>query len=370
MMRIAAYIHPSRTALDPTGVGKHMIHMVLGLSRRPDVQVELFTSRRELIDGRIDPRSPLVNLPTRGHPLSRLAMEQCWLRLRRPAADHWAGHPDWIYCPAEAFVAVKRARFAATIHCVNWFEPLLPWYGSPRTVRERRHQFPRWKRILNDAHLVLAVSEFLKQRITVIFGTDPARMAVVGNGVEEEFFAAAQQPPPRLDDDPYVLVVGGLTQRKGADYVFPVAAELAKRDPRLQIRVSGVNEPAYFERSKSFPNIAHIGYQGTNTLPGVMRRSIAVMFLSRYETFGIPAAEAMAAATPAVVANFAALPEIVGDAGIVVDVHQPQSVVESILRLREDQAYRQEVIARGRRRSERFHWSGCVERLIVAMTAP
>jgi glycosyltransferase involved in cell wall biosynthesis len=369
-MKITAYIHPARTAIAPTGVGKHMIHMVLQLSQRPGVELKLLTSRTELTDGRIDPRSPLVNLPTLGHPYSRALMERLWLTLGRPRADAWAGGADWVYCPAEAYVPLRKARFAGTIHCVNWFEPDLPWYERPEIRKLRRSMRLRWKVILDRSDIVFTVSNFLKERIVALFGADPNRISVVGNGVEEEFFAAGQTPAPTdFSGDRYILIVGGLTQRKGAEYVFPLAAELAKRDPKMQIRVAGDGDPRYDAQAKSHPNIRHIGYQDVTTLPGLMRQSVAVVFLSRYETFGIPAAEAMAAGAPAVVSSFAALPEVVGDAGMVVDVGRPDQIAQDILRLAEDSAFRRGFIERGKRRAEEFHWSAAADRVLAALRA-
>ncbi|HEX4053930.1 MAG TPA: glycosyltransferase [Tepidisphaeraceae bacterium] len=367
-MKLTAYIHPRRTAITPTGVGKHMIHMVLELARQSGVDLKLFTSRRDITDGHIDLRSPLAHLPVLGHPLSRSFMERLWLMTGYPKADKWSGNADWVYCPAEAYVPLRRARLAATIHCVNWFEPELPWYNAPATRAVRRRMHLRWKTILDRADVVLTVSEFLKGRIQALFGADPNRLVVVGNGVEEEFFVAGQTPgPSTFDGDRYILVVGGLTQRKGADYVFPLALELEKRDPKIQIRIAGGSEPRYEAQSKSHRNVIHCGYQGTDTLPKLMRESVAVVFLSRYETFGIPAAEAMAAGAPAVVSAFAALPEIVGDGGMVVDVARPDLIAEEIRRLGDDRAFRQGFIERGKRRAREFHWSAAAGRLMAAL---
>jgi glycosyltransferase involved in cell wall biosynthesis len=367
-MKISAYIHPARTAISPTGAGKHMIHMVLGLNKTPEVNVRLLASRRDIVDGHIDLRSPLANLPVDGHPLPRAWMEPVWYFTDHPKADRWVNHPDWIYCPAEGYVPAKHSKTAATIHCVNWFDPDLPWYGADATKGARRRIFPRWNAILQRCDLVLTVSEFLKKRIVELFNADAAKIAVVGNGVEDEFFATGKLtdvlPSP---EDPYIIVVGGLTQRKGAEYVFALATALANRMPKNQIRVAGGSEPQYAEQSRAYSNIVHIGYQGVDTLPLLMRKSIAAMFLSRYETFGIPAVEAMAAGTPSIVSSFAALPEVVGDAGLVMDVTQPEAIAEIIARLYEDQPHRADYVAKGLVRAQHFHWSASVAKLLDAL---
>jgi glycosyltransferase involved in cell wall biosynthesis len=367
-MKISAYIHPIRTSISPTGVGKHIIHMVQGLTQTPGVDVRLFTSRHEISEGHIDLRSPLAPLPADGHPLSRSVMERIWLLTDHPRADRWIDGPEWVYCPDEAYVPTSRARTSATIHCVNWFEPELPWYGDDEVRKLRRRMLPKWKGILDRCDLVLVVSEFLKQRILALFAADASKIAVVGNGVEDEFFAAgkwADLLPSR--DEPYIAIVGGLTKRKGADYVFPLASALARRIPRLQIRVAGKSEPEYFEKAKAYSNIVHCGYQGVDTLPLLMHKSIAAVFLSRYETFGIPAVEAMASGTPSIVSGFAALPEVVGDAGLVVDVNQPDAIADSIVRMHEDQQFRAGFVARGFARAEQFHWTAAVAKLLTAI---
>jgi glycosyltransferase involved in cell wall biosynthesis len=368
-MKIAAYVHLNRTRT-PTGVGKHLIHMALELRRQPGVELKLLASRADLTKGQLDPGSPLAGVPVLGHPLSRPLMERLWLLTGHPIADRWTGGADWVYSPAEAFVPLRRARFAATIHCVNWFEPELPWYDDPETKTARRRMRMRWEAILKHADVVLTVSEFLKGRIQKLFGTAADRLVVVGNGVEEEFFAAGQMASPStVGNDRYILIVGGLTQRKGAEYVFPLARELEKRDPKIQIRIAGDSEPRYAEQAKSHRNIVHCGYQDTTTLPPLMHKAIALVFLSRYETFGIPAAEAMAAGTPAIVSGFAALPEVVGDAGMVVDVARPDLIAEAIERLAGDGEFRQGFISRGRQRAMEFHWSAPAGRLVAALRA-
>ena len=97
-----------------------------------------------------------------------------------------------------------------------------------------------------------------------------------------------------------------------------------------------------------------------------MREAVGVVFLSRYETFGIPAAEAMAAGTPAVVSSFAGLPEVVADGGMVVDVGRPDQIAEAILRLADDSAFRAGFIEHGKRRAADFHWSAAADKALAA----
>ncbi|MBV8781059.1 MAG: glycosyltransferase family 4 protein, partial [Phycisphaerae bacterium] len=241
-MKIAAYVQLARTGDPTTGVGKHVINMVHGLAEAGH-DVRVMAPGCELdADGQIPTRSRLRGMPVAPLPFNRFIMERAWLLGGFPRADRFTGDVDWIYSPDETFIPAGRSRFAATVHCVNWFDPLVPWYGSPRIIRERRRMGFKWRKTLRRADVVLTVSDFLKRRITELFGTDPARIVVVGNGVEQPYFDVAQRDAAtlkRATDRPYIIVIGGLVKRKGAACVLEVAESLARIKSDVAIVVVG-----------------------------------------------------------------------------------------------------------------------------------
>jgi glycosyltransferase involved in cell wall biosynthesis len=200
-------------------------------------------------------------------------------------------------------------------------------------------------------------------------GVDERHIAVVGNGVEEPFFEAGRSTPAGpVRERPYLVVVGGLTERKGAPAVLAVARGLLARLPELEILVVGGSEERYRRASLDLPNVRHLGYVSVEAgLPRLLSGSVALLFLSRYDTFGIPAAEAMAAGTPALVSPFAGLPEVVGDAGVVLDPARTSAIVDRIAELSRDAGLRRELVARGLRRATKFRWAACVARATHAM---
>jgi len=92
-----------------------------------------------------------------------------------------------------------------------------------------------------------------------------------------------------------------------------------------------------------------------------------MMFLSRYEGFGLPVAEAMAVGTPVVASRSAALREVTGEAGLLVDAERPGEVAAAIKMLSQDSTTWSDLSNRGRKRAAAYRWESCVDRLLAAL---
>ncbi len=119
-MRIAAYVHLRRTVGAVTGIGRHMAHMVHGLSGIADMDVTLLASKYELdAAGNIDPESLLHGLPIVPLPYSRELMERLWWVTHQPKVERYVPDADWVYCAADAYIPSRKARYAVTLHDVE-----------------------------------------------------------------------------------------------------------------------------------------------------------------------------------------------------------------------------------------------------------
>jgi glycosyltransferase involved in cell wall biosynthesis len=366
-MRIAAYVRPHTATRDGTGVAKHIVQMVGGLADTPGIDLRLMVSAAELTsDGRIDANSPLSRLRAVGLPFPRRTRELLWTLTGRPNADRWAD-ADWVYCPVETYVPVRRARLAATMHSLMWFDPRLDAYYSWRYRRLRA----KWRflvgPIVRHAHRILCVSDYLADEYARVFGADRRKLFTVGNGVEEEYFAPVEGDPPV--PPPYVASISGLTYIKGADYLLDVAAQLARVAPGVRLVVAGFDEPAYRERAGAMANVVVLGFQKADVIRRLLAHSVALLCLSRYDSFGIPLAEAMAVAKPVLYAPNAGLPEVAGDVGLRVDPARPDRIAARLAELAKDDTARAQLGSAGRERAgKRFRWENCVGRLVAALS--
>lgn len=373
-MEIIAYIHPSRTFLPCTGVGRHINNSILGLfnyRRRENISIELLFAQQWLSSqGRLPDNCPLKNLPYSTFPMPENRTERLWKLFGIPRMNQFVrDSTDWLFAPMETYMPVSKCPVAVTLHDVQAFEPNLPWSQT------RHHQWFRYKwglwvrRTLSHSRIVFTVSEFSKQRMVQLLNADPAKIVVVGNGLEQAFFDIAHAKkgegvsPVKT---PYVFMVGGLRQKKGGDYYLALAKRLRQLKRPIQIVIAGQLDPDYAKAAAAHPNITLLGVVPDDDLPKLMRGSLCLLFLSLYEGFGIPPLEAMAAGVPAIVANRASLPDVVGNAGIVVEPTAIDEIIEYLLVLQTDSAFRQDYIQRGRQHAAQFTWSRCVERIVTA----
>jgi glycosyltransferase involved in cell wall biosynthesis len=371
-MFVESFFHPIRTYLPCTGVGRHINNILLRLHARDTVDVQLFFSEQWLGDeGEMDPRCPLRNVPRQTFPMPENLTERCWKILGRPRMDRWVPEEaDWMYAPVETYLPIEETPTAVTIHDIQAFETELPW-SDTWTHRWFRLKWSTWiHKTLRDCRVVFTVSEFSKRRMVELLDANPEKIVVSGNGVESSFFDVGETEPselPRPCPEPYVVVIGGLREKKGGDDVLAVARALERQGSPLQVVVAGPNGDPYAEEAQARPNVHLEGMVPDEALPGMVRGAVSLLFLSPYEGCGIPALEAMAAGIPAVVSNRASLPEVAGNAGIVVEPSNTGAIVDKLANLERDAGLRERLGRQGREQAKHYTWDRCAGRVLDAL---
>jgi len=211
---------------------------------------------------------------------------------------------------------------------------------------------------------IITVSQMARQHIHEIFGIPQSNMKVIYNGIDSELFSPSDNVA-RLDDM-ILMVMSRDTAVKGLRFLLEALAELRKKwDLKLVVVGTtlgdGVTEKL-MDRLGVTGAVTFRNQIETSELIHLYRTATLVAVPSTYEGFGIPAAEAMACGAPLVSTTAGALPEVVGDAGILIPPADSAALTAAIAQLMESPAKRSEYSVLGRKRIvEKFNWSNAAK---------
>jgi glycosyltransferase involved in cell wall biosynthesis len=216
-------------------------------------------------------------------------------------------------------------------------------------------------RSVKRAERVLTVSEWSRADIVDRYRLDEDRVVVTGNGLDPAFSQTGARP----DRPPYLLFVGALQPRK--DPVVALEA-LARLPDDLQLVMAGPLKRgmgevmAAVERLGLTSRVQLCGYVPQSELAGLYRGADCMMFPSRYEGFGLPVLEAMASGTPVVATTAGAIPEVAGDAAVLVPTGDSEALADGVQKAL---ANREQLVAAGLERARRFQWGEVARRTLA-----
>ena len=202
--------------------------------------------------------------------------------------------------------------------------------------------------------LIIAVSQFTASQVTSLLNVEPSRIRVIPHGIElPELFGAREN---------MVLFVGAIQKRKNI-------ARLVRAFERLpeswRLVLAGASDgwgaARELEAVAKNPRVEVLGYVSNQRIQQLYQRSSIFAFPSLDEGFGIPVLEAMAHGVPVVTSGISALPEVAGDAALLVDPTRTDEIADALLRFAESPDLRAEYARRGRARALEFPWSRAIE---------
>ncbi|HDQ70647.1 MAG TPA: glycosyltransferase family 1 protein [Chloroflexi bacterium] len=250
-----------------------------------------------------------------------------------------------------------------TVHDLNFL-----YYPQFQTSESRRYYNDQIAWAVGRAAYILADSHATKLDLAELLHTPADKITVVHLAADAAFRpipqAQAAQVARRYDLSPgYLLTVGTIEPRKNLPGLLQAYARLrATGTTEASLVVVGGKGWLYdevFERVESLGLAQHVRFfHGVpdEDLPGLYNAASVLTTPSFYEGFGLPALEAMACGTPVVVADRASLPEVVGDAGLLVDSEDVVDIAHALTRVLTEQALRAQMRARGLQQAARFSW--------------
>lgn len=229
------------------------------------------------------------------------------------------------------------------------------------------------------ADAIATISEFSKSEIVRYMGVEPEKIHVIPCGVDHSRFHPEKDRALSAElgekygiHGDYFLYLGTLEPRKNVALLLEAYRELlalmGEDCPALVLAGKRGWQMEQLEEKLNDPSLqGHLvttDYVPLEEVPALMRGALAFLFPSRYEGFGLPPAEAMACGTPVIVSDQASLPEVVGDAGLIVSVEDAHPLCQAMRRVAEDEALRAELSRRGIERAARYTWKNAAKTLL------
>ncbi len=252
-------------------------------------------------------------------------------------------------------------RLTATIYDMTCW--LMPEVHVPANVAATRRY---GERVLRRANACIAISEQSKKDAIEILKLPADRIDVIYPGVAEEFFTVerpkAQAVAKRYRlDKPYLLYVGMIEPRKNIDRLLDAyrsICESVRKEHELVIAgpLGWCSEATRDRLRAPEPGIRYLGYVPQDDLPGLTAGATAFVFPSLYEGFGLSLVQAMACGVPAITSRGSSLGEVAGEAAILVDPRDTNSIAAAIERLALSPSLSEDLGQRGRLRAASFRW--------------
>lgn len=276
--------------------------------------------------------------------------EQCFLPF------HLTGG-DLLWSPANTGPLVVKNQ-VITIHDIipldsqGWFTKNYSNYYT--------FLLPRLAKIVRK---IITVSFFSKERILTCLGIDESKVITIHSGVGEQFRPVSNEMIHsvcmRYDiNNPYLLTVSTFEPRKNLGRLFEAWKMISKSSIDIDLIVVGIpaNSARNLGYSKIPENVKIIGYVDDHDLPALYSGSISFIFPSIYEGFGLPILEAMACGTPVITSNTTSIPEIAGNAAMLVDPLNVDEIAEAIQEVIINDQLRDTLRQKGVQHASQFTW--------------
>jgi glycosyltransferase involved in cell wall biosynthesis len=309
--------------------------------------------------------TPIIQYPQARHPILYYA----WFEMVIPKLLERI-KPDLFLSP-DGFLSLKTpVRSLAVFHDLNFehYPQDIPYW----TRRYYRKYFPKYAA---KAVRIATVSEFSKADIVKQYNVSPEKIDVVYDGANDAYHPLSKEEKKKIRKEysnglPYFIFIGSLHPRKNLVNLFRAFDLFKKSNPSdVKLLIVGAKKwwtrdiDLAFNRMIFSDDVIFTGRLDVNELAGVLGSAIALTYVSYFEGFGIPIVEAFRCDVPVITSNVTSMPEVAGNAAILVDPFDPESIAEALYKAYQYESIREELVIHGRRRKDMFSWQQTADRL-------
>ena len=359
------------TAARRTGTENYSLHLIQGLlAVGQSHRFRLYFSQ-----------SPAPDLFPGGVEQRIIPFPRLWTHVRL-SWEMVTDPPDLLLVPAHVLPLAHPRRSVVTVHDLGYH-----YYPEAHTLFQ--NVYLRWSTRYNAhaATCILADSQATRRDLVRYYRIPQEKIIVVYPGHDETLepvtdpaILTAARARYRLTGS-YLLYVGTLHPRKNLVRLIQafasvlqslrnISTEASGTASALQLVLAGQKGWLYDEilaqvrRLGLIDRVVLTGYIPDDDLPALLSGALAFVFPSLYEGFGLPVLEAMGCGTPVVCSNASSLPEVAGDAALLVDPLDTEALTAALVRIVADEGLRRELVAQGFRQVQRFSWQRCAQEVM------
>ncbi len=351
------------------GIGRYTRELVRALARLDDqTDYRLFAAGQQA--GNL-PAPPGPNFSWKPARLNTGWLARVWHRARLPLPiEWWTGPVDVLHAPDFTLPPTsKDTRTLLTVHDLSFVRA--PETAAPGLRAYLNRVVPRSVRRVDH---VLADSEATRQDLIALYGTAPDKISVLYSGVDARFAPVEDAAVLRavrarygIGEGAYLFSVGTVQPRKNYGRLAEALHRLDYPDLTLVIAGGkGWLDDALYRQINALGlgnRVKFIGFAADDDLPALYSAATAFAYPALYEGFGLPPLEAMACGVPMVTSNVSSLPEVAGDAALLIDPLDVDALAEALQRILTDDTLRREMIRKGRAQAARFTWEAAARQL-------
>jgi glycosyltransferase involved in cell wall biosynthesis len=338
-----------------------VFHALEALTAHPELELHAFALTWR---GRGELATLLPNGVRRvRRPMSARPLRMAWQHLDAPVIERWTGKIDVVHGTNFVVPPSRRAARVVTVH------DLTP-VRYPELCTRATLAYPDLiRRAIARGAWVHTPSAFVAHEVVDRLGADPERVVAVASGVPPVVAADPSAGRRLAGADRYILTVGTIEPRKDHAALVRAFDRVADRHADVHLVVAGVDGwaidtfGAEVQRARHRDRVVRLGYVDEVGRSALLRGATVFAFPSRYEGFGFPPLEAMEAGLPVVATAVGSLPEVLGDAALLVPPDDDEALAHGLELVLSDDALQTRLMKAGRNQVAAYSWKACAEGL-------